>query len=188
MPTLSMEVTSLVNFIGRSGVPHRVTATLGRYISPTNPCYPHSAGSNHCKPGTGGAGLAIDLAEPGPSSLSPGLLRIFAAFSAVESHLSELIYAGAPYNIKDGKRVPPYAVATHRNHVHVSAMRGHLLLPAPVRGQESGVVMPDYEVIGTPVSLSITPTGLGYIILCDDGGVFAFGDAKYLGRVHKKEN
>lgn len=45
---------------------------------------------------------------------------------------------------------------------------------------------PDYEVNDAPVSISITPTGKGYLIMCADGGVFAFGDAVYLGRVHKR--
>jgi hypothetical protein len=33
------------------------------------------------------------------------------------------------------------------------------------------------------VAFEVTPSGEGYYIVCADGSVFAFGDAKYLGRV-----
>lgn len=36
------------------------------------------------------------------------------------------------------------------------------------------------------VGIAMTPTGNGYLIVCADGGVFAFGDAKFLGRVEYK--
>jgi hypothetical protein len=45
---------------------------------------------------------------------------------------------------------------------------------------------PVYTVVAAPVSISVTPSGNGYLILCADGGVFAFGDAKYLGGVKVK--
>lgn len=45
---------------------------------------------------------------------------------------------------------------------------------------------PIYDVNAAPVSISVTPSGNGYVILCADGGVFAFGDAKYLGGVRVK--
>ena len=73
--------------------------------------------------------------------------------------------------------------AAHWNHVHVAVPKGWRYTPEIIVPEVSP--MPDYGVVAAPVSLSITPTGNGYIILCADGGVFAFGDAKYLGRVHK---
>jgi len=44
---------------------------------------------------------------------------------------------------------------------------------------------PDYAVNAAPVSIAVLADGSGYIILCADGGVFTFGTARYLGRVHK---
>lgn len=44
---------------------------------------------------------------------------------------------------------------------------------------------PDYPVAAPPISITVLGDGSGYIILCADGGVFCFGAAKYLGRVHK---
>lgn len=41
----------------------------------------------------------------------------------------------------------------------------------------------DYKVNARPVSIAITPSGHGYVILCRDGGVITFGDAEYHGRV-----
>ena len=181
---LSLEVQSLIAYMALKGVPHRVTGTTGRFVSAGNPCAPHSPGSYHCKPGTDGAGLAIDLAEPTPSANTPGLLAIFRAFSPVEQRLSELIYSGAAYSIKNGRRVGRYAIDAHWNHVHVSVPKGTLLVP--LASPPKGSVMPDYEVNAEPVSISVTPSGQGYLILCKDGGVFAFGDAVYLGRVHVK--
>jgi hypothetical protein len=43
---------------------------------------------------------------------------------------------------------------------------------------------PDYKVNAAPVSITVLADGSGYIILTADGGVFCFGTAKYLGRVH----
>lgn len=182
MADLSVEVRALVQFIGNTGVPHRVTATLGRYVSPSNPCDPHSPGSYHCKPGTGGQGLAIDLAGPSTGAHPSELLPIFAAFSVVESQLAELIYSGAPYSIRDGKRVPKYAVSQHWNHVHVAVKKGTVLV-----SQRPGGVLtmptttPDYATAGTPVALRSTKTGQGYWIVTSDGGVFTFGDAPFCG-------
>jgi hypothetical protein len=31
------------------------------------------------------------------------------------------------------------------------------------------------------VGMAATPTGLGYWIVCADGGIFTFGDARYYG-------
>lgn len=42
---------------------------------------------------------------------------------------------------------------------------------------------PNYPVNARPVGIAYTPSGNGYVILCADGGVIDFGDAKYLGRV-----
>jgi hypothetical protein len=39
------------------------------------------------------------------------------------------------------------------------------------------------KVNAPPVGIAITPSGNGYIVLCADGGVFCFGDAKFFDRV-----
>lgn len=55
--------------------------------------------------------------------------------------------------------------------------------PGP-RAQEQPVsTQPVYQVNASAVGIAATPTGQGYWILTADGGVFAFGDATYLGRV-----
>lgn len=160
----SVEVQQLIQYLLNTGVKHRVTAITGTYLGPGDPCSPHKPTSYHCKPGTAGTGLAIDVAEPTASHDSPGLLAIFASFAVVESNLAELIYASAPYNIKDGKRVPPYAVAEHHDHVHVAVNKGTFLLP--VQGEP---VMPDVKLIAA------FPYQAGYVLVAEDGAIYCFG-------------
>src|SRR5581483_6313201 len=105
MATLSRENQAIEAFIAATGVPHVVTATLGAYLSPANPCSPHSPASLHCAPGTGGPGRAVDLADATPSQSAAALLKVFSAFGPVESQLAELICAPAPYAIHNGQRV-----------------------------------------------------------------------------------
>jgi hypothetical protein len=187
--TISLEDQAIIAYLVKTGVPNRVTSTITG---------DHAVGSYHFQDGTGGKGLAVDFAEALPSHDSPGLLRIFAAFGPVESSLAEAIYYDAPYCIKNGKRVNGFSVygritmEEHRNHVHIAVPKGTMLVPItdpkPIPG---GPVMPDpappdYEVAWTPVSIAVTPSGKGYYILGDDGSIYSFGDAIYLGRVHKK--
>lgn len=42
---------------------------------------------------------------------------------------------------------------------------------------------PVYKVNARVVTFAPTPTGKGYWLVTSDGGVFAFGDAAYLGRL-----
>lgn len=83
----------------------------------------HPAGpTRHLQAGTGGEGLAIDCRMRRRGN---DIHRaVFDVFVPVERQLYELIYAGAPYNIKAGRRVAPYAVASHHDHVHVAVNRG----------------------------------------------------------------
>lgn len=104
-------------YVKATGVPHRVTSVMGGQ---------HSANSRHYR------GLAVDLAGPVPSRNSPELLAIFKAFEPVEHMLYELIYSGARYSIKAGKRVPRYAVSGHWDHVHVS-VDPNVIVPLPER-------------------------------------------------------
>lgn len=71
----------------------------------------------------------MDLAGPVPTHDSAQLLAIFSAFTPIEGQLAEMIYAGAPYQIKHGKHVTPsfYGATTmgiHHNHVHVAVEAG----------------------------------------------------------------
>ncbi len=140
----------------------------------------HSAGSYHY------VGRAVDIALPsGPSWDSPELGRVAAELLRLVpiEFISEFIWAGpGAIYIKNGRRVAPYATAQHHNHIHLAATSAFTYTEAPV---PDPAAPPNYPVIAAPVSISVTPTGNGYLILCADGGVFAFGDAKYLGRVHK---
>lgn len=188
---LSLEVQQLVAYIASTGVPHRVTATTGKYVSTSNPCSPHTPSSNHCQPGTGGTGLAIDIAEPHYSSNTPGLLAIFKAFAPVEKKLSELIYSGASYSIKNGLRVPRYAVSSHWDHIHVAVPRGTLLLPQTIIHDEGVVTLPDdpnLPNITGPVSFHPICNSAGectgyYIFSNKTGELHSFGPgAKFYGR------
>lgn len=153
----SREVLAIVAYLSGSGLPFRVTATTGTYVSSANPCAPHSKGSLHCAAGTGGKGLAVDFAgtQPGVNSLTVAQMgAIFTAFSFAASHLAELIYQGPGVNraVKNGKWVDPVRVygpvawAAHRNHVHVAVPKGTFLRwpisPAPPSPPPAG---PSYD-------------------------------------------
>lgn len=93
----------------------------------------HPAGTTrHLQRGTTGLGLAIDCRKR-----TRGLnihKAVFDLFLPVETQLYELIYAEASYNIKAGRRVAPYNVAEHHDHVHAAVDRGVFLRwprPAP---------------------------------------------------------
>jgi hypothetical protein len=88
----------------------------------------HPAGATrHLQRGTNGTGLAIDCRNRTRGDRSGLHLSVFALFRPVEHLLYELIYSGAPYSIKRGKRVSPYAVADHWDHVHAALDRGVFL-------------------------------------------------------------
>jgi len=77
----------------------------------------HAAGSYHYQ------GRAMDFSDSaGPS---PGMMRFAQAMaSRFGSSITELIYSPLGYSIKNGKKVPPYAVGQHYNHVHVAFAHG----------------------------------------------------------------
>lgn len=71
----------------------------------------------------------MDFAGPVPTRDSAVLLDIWSAFSAIQGQLAELIYAGAPYQIKHGQRVNasfygPATMGIHHDHVHVAVEAG----------------------------------------------------------------
>ena len=110
----SLETAAIVSYVKASGVPH---------IRSSYYCQGHSSSGYHCLPGTGAVGTACDFQDPYPRDQA-GLLAIFDAFLKVETQLAEAIYSGASFNIKDGRRVPRYAISAHYNHVHVAVKRG----------------------------------------------------------------
>jgi hypothetical protein len=65
-------------------------------------------------------GRAVDF-------VGPNLMAIFQSFLPIAGQLKELIYGRAPFNIKNGQRVRPYAVADHLDHVHVALAKGGIV-------------------------------------------------------------
>lgn len=65
-------------------------------------------------------GRAVDF-------VGPNLRAIFDSFLPVAAGLKELIYSGAPFSIKNGQRVPRYAVGDHWDHVHVAMAKGGIV-------------------------------------------------------------
>lgn len=136
--SLSREAQAIIDFVEASGLPHRVTATLGRYVSADNPCSPHTARSLHCADGTGGKGLAVDLggAVPGVTTVTVGqMVAIWRALAPFAPKLAELFFNGPGITsvVKNGVWRPGPATlgattwAAHRSHVHVAVPRGTFL-------------------------------------------------------------
>lgn len=114
----SGSITSrLAQYMAGSGVPHRFTS-----------------GYRPGDPGLHGQARAADFAGPTPSAVpTPAMNRIFDHLARL-SGLRELIYAGRPWNIIRGRRVPtsslsPALVRAHRNHVHAAMDSGGTLQP-----------------------------------------------------------
>ena len=140
----------------------------------------HAAGSYHY------VGRAVDIALPaGASWNSPALGAVAAELVRLIPlrFITELIWSGpGAIYVKNGRHVAPYATADHHNHIHLAATADFTYASeAPMPDAP-----PDYEVIAPPIGITMSADGSGYIILCADGGVFTFGTAKYLGRVHVK--
>jgi hypothetical protein len=130
MATESREVAALRRYMADSGIPHRVTSTMGGK---------HATNSRHYQLGTDGLGLAVDFAGPTPGDYK-AMAAIFAALSNVASQLHELI--GGPRfvtrTVKNGQwgnPVQQWGAPTwkaHDTHVHVSVDRGTFVRwPAP---------------------------------------------------------
>lgn len=144
----------------------------------------HSATSHHY------SGRAVDLAaREGPGVNTSALLAINEGIIRVLplSMISELIYGGVGnVCVKNGRIVAGLAaygstiMSRHRDHVHLAVIatftyNGGSPLPADD---------PNRANINAPiVGITITPTGKGYLLVAADGGVFAFGDAVFLGNV-----
>lgn len=140
--TISREVGAIIEFVEAAGVPHRVTATLGHYVSPTNPCSPHTARSLHCADGTDGNGLAVDFGgvTPGVTTATVAqMAAIWHLFEPMAPKLAELFFNGPGITrvVKNGVWRDGAATlgaapwAAHRTHVHIAVPRGVFLAPTP---------------------------------------------------------
>lgn len=179
----SREVQSIIDYVETANLLYRVSDVNGPG---------HAAGSYHYAQGTGGEGLAVDFggATPGVNATTEiQMAAIYRTFLDVAHDLAELIYsgAGATVAVKDGRAVDgrslygPVTWADHRDHVHVAVKKGVFL------SYPGGTVTaddPNRPNVNAPiVGIAATPSGKGYWLVSADGGVFAFGDAQYLGNV-----
>ena len=193
MPPISREAQAIIGYVEAAGLPHRVTDVNGPG---------HAEGSWHYRPGTGGVGLAVDFAGAAPGVTvvtAPQMGAIWRALMAVAGQLAELIYSGADIDgrpvtvaVKNGRRVDgasffgPATWRDHFDHVHVAVPAGVFLSHPPDTLQEEAAMADDPDRINSNapiVGIASTPTGRGYWLVAADGGVFAFGDATYLGNV-----
>lgn len=188
MPTLSREDLAIEAYLNACPVKHVVTATLGTYVNPSNPCSPHSPRSLHCAPGTDGQGRAVDFADAIGNWTAQGLLAIFSAFGPVESQIAELIYAAAPYCIFKGKRVNGWQVygsavmQEHYNHVHVGVDLGVFL--APITETQAMARVPN------PVAAHHRP-GAGpeqFAVMALDGAMYTYNGAPYCDAYNAHSN
>lgn len=128
--------------------------------------------SRHRWPGTNGVGLAIDARRR--TRGNDIHQAVFDAFLPVEHQLAELIYAGAAYNIKAGRQVPPYAVADHHDHVHIAVDKGVLLrhpaapAPSPTPTPPSGDDVPKDTDF---TSAAFDPVSGGFWMQTYEGGI-----------------
>lgn len=129
---MSREVDALIAYV-KAAVPGAVvTATLGHYISPSNPCSPHTALSLHCADATNGKGLAVDWG--GDEAMR---LAVFNALRPAAGQLAELFHNGPGITqvVKNGAWHDGRATLgaetweAHKNHVHSAVHKGVFLVP-----------------------------------------------------------
>lgn len=120
---LSKEVHHIIQFLVMSGVECFVTSTTDHPVLSNS-----GRVSRHVQYGTDGRGLAGDVR--GKRGDVDQLVVIFYALLRAEGQLHELIlsHPSVPFNIKNGRRVPPYAREDHKDHVHVSVDRGEFII------------------------------------------------------------
>lgn len=170
----SREVDGIIAYMMSTGTPFKVTDVDTPGV--------HATGSYHYRPGTGGTGLAADLAGLTPSANSPSLLGIFNQLAQVGGQLAELIYSGAPYSIKNGRRVPRYAIDAHWNHVHVAVPLG-TILKEPVMPDDPNMPNITYPVEFHPVVNSDGVCQGYYLFSVKTGEIHAYGPgAPFYGR------
>jgi hypothetical protein len=134
----------------------------------------------------GRKGRALDVAGLTPSSDSAQLLAVYQTLLPLAPHCAELIYSGPGGGFwKDGRQVGasyngPAVVAQHHTHVHIALPLGrYVRYPKDLAMLEKPIIRSNAPIVG----IAASPTGAGYWLVAADGGVFALGDAEYLGRV-----
>lgn len=167
-----------------------VTAALRRLAGIMGWAVMHTTDGGHSATSYHYVGRAVDLAaRAGPGVDTSALLTINdQVIQAVPlSMISELIYSG-PGNtcVKNGRVVDglaaygPAVMSRHHNHVHLAVIATF----AYSGGSDMPVDDPNRANVNAPiVGMAATPTGKGYWLVSADGGVFAFGDAVYLGNI-----
>lgn len=162
-----------------------VTAALRKLAQIMGWAVMHTTDGGHTQTSYHYSGRAVDLAaREGPGSDTSALLAINEQIVRVLplSMISELIYSGpGSICVKNGKIVKSYGadvMARHHNHIHLAVISTFTY---------SGGTVPDdpnRPNSSAPITgIAITPTGNGYVLVAADGGVFAFGDAKFFGNV-----
>lgn len=170
---LSDEVHAMIQFLEDSGIPCVVTSTTD------HPVLAKSGNvSRHVQWGTNGKGLAIDTRGMRRGD-TDALVIIFYALLRVEGQLHELIlsHPDIPFNVRNGRRVPPYATTTHTDHVHASVDRGTFIsFPKIVKNTEREVGdMPKDKDYVDACPCYVDGCG-GAFSLQFDGGVQSQGD------------
>lgn len=177
---LSREVEALIAFVDATGLPHRVTSTIGGR---------HAPSSRHYADGTDGKGLAVDLAGPERGD-TKAMTAIYRVLLTQADQLHELIFwaPGVDTLVRRRTRVvpsvyDPSVLTQHRSHVHVSVDKG-VFLDMPE------VAVPDAEELPNLVDLKffIPVVGTdgkctGYYMVSSTGEVHGWGPgAPYHGR------
>lgn len=121
--SLSAETAGIVALIRSFKLPHRITSITGGE---------HVPSSYHYKRGTGGVGLAVDIAGPIPYNADPAgakaaMMAICKELEPYHHSFAELICSHLSYSIKAGKKVPRMSVLTHYNHIHLAVAKGVIL-------------------------------------------------------------
>lgn len=186
----SREVDSLIAYVKSVNSDVVVTATVGHFVSNSDPCSPHSPNSNHCADGTGGKGLAVDW-----GGTEKQIMNAYNALKLVANKLSELIHnaPGITQAVKDGRWVNglsfygPTTWDAHKNHCHSSVPKGVFLVPVgpapvpvPVPVPIGFQVPASYKTEVPQVPFTVSRSQGGYIVVGGDGGVFTY-DADFHG-------
>lgn len=126
--------------VGNGAVPGQGWQAIAKFMHTTGvpwvPTSTYRAGDD----GYHGQGRALDMQGPGGPAAhrnrgygDPGMRAIFNALMPIAGNLKEVILAGAPFNIKNGKQVPGYAwgepgsPGNHWNHVHAALAEGGIV-------------------------------------------------------------
>lgn len=157
---MSLETDGIIRYLMSTGVAFKVTDISTPGV--------HAEHSYHYAQGTGGIGLAVDVAGLVPSWDSPEMDRIYEVLKPVAGRCAELLYR----------------VAGHHDHIHIAVPRGTVLKKAEVGMPDNAEL---FNIKG-PVSFypCVDSAGIcqGYYIFSNSSGeLHSYGPgAKYYGR------